>query len=59
MSVYVFICECGKQVKGESETVCPHCKAKLVVDIEHRTQGYVAPMWAKYAAGAVEKSGKK
>lgn len=53
MSLYVFECECGKQVKGESEMVCPHCKANLVLDIEHRTQGFIAPKWAKDAAEAV------
>lgn len=57
MSVYVLICECGKEVRGgEDLNICPHCRRLLELDVKHRTGGYEPPKWAKSAARAVQES---
>lgn len=55
MSLYVFTCRCGKEVRGDQGAKCPGCGTLLYSQPQVTL---TPPKWAIDAARAVEESKK-
>lgn len=53
MSLYVFSCKCGKEVRGDQGAKCPHCGTLLFSEPQIP---FTPPRWASDAARAIQES---
>jgi len=55
VSLYVFTCECGREVRGKQGVICPDCHRVLTSEPQ---VPFTPPKWASDAARAIQESKK-